>query len=325
MLSPVARAEGAGPARCATHTTHLSLGGIVVCARQVRGTAHVLLTVSIGVLQSSQIKFVPELPLSKLQPLHELTMGAYTKVYMCFPSKFWPEDQRHILIAHPRRGLYGVVTHLGSGVTRYPPPDSHILCVTVTGDEARRVELLSDDEISDEIMQLFGYVWGEQAVPDPIALQVCRWSTDPLFMGAFSVRRRASMHAAPPAHRARDCSPRFSPRIHARAAQAIPPNALQFGHARLRAPVGPIHFAGEAFHERYSGFLQGAYLSGEEAAREIASALAQAPPDRSDASLLFKPLMASRSPAASTPGRRADSEFSLSALASPLRQWTSPV
>ena len=97
--------------------------------------------------------------------------------------------------------------------------------------------------------------------------------------------------------------------------QAIPPNALQFGHARLRAPVGPIHFAGEAFHERYSGFLQGAYLSGEESAREIAQALAQAPPDRSDASMFFKPLTASRSPAASTPARNDG------VLTSPLRQW----
>jgi hypothetical protein len=40
-------------------------------------------------------------------------------------------------------------------------------------------------------MQLFGYVWGEQAVPDPIAVHVCRWSTDPLFMGAFSVCNQA--------------------------------------------------------------------------------------------------------------------------------------
>jgi hypothetical protein len=113
----------------------------------------------------------------------------------------------------------------------------------------------------------------------------------------------------------RVCTP---PTVFSARAQAIPPNALQSGHARLRAPVGPIHFAGEAFHERYSGFLQGAYLSGEESARAIASALAQAPPERSDASQYFKPLLSSRSPA--TPAR-VESEYGLSALTSPLRQW----
>jgi polyamine oxidase len=154
----------------------------------VRGAATVLLTVSVGVLQSAQIRFVPELPISKLQPLHEISMAAYTKVYLAFGSKFWPELQRHILIAHPRRGMYGIVTHLGSGIARYPPADSHILCVTVTGDEARRVEALSDGEVCKEAMELFAAVWAEQVVPRPLAMHVCRWSTDPLFLGAYSVR-----------------------------------------------------------------------------------------------------------------------------------------
>jgi hypothetical protein len=70
----------------------------------------------------------------------------------------------------------------------------------------------------------------------------------------------------------------------------IPPNALRDGHRRLAEPVGPIHFAGEAFHERYSGFLHGAYLSGIRAARAIAEALASAPADRADGGALFKSL-----------------------------------
>ncbi|KAJ1638365.1 flavin-containing amine oxidoreductase-domain containing protein [Pavlovales sp. CCMP2436] len=199
-------------------------------------------------------------------------MGAYTRVFLAFPHKFWPETQRHILIAHPRRGLYGVVTNVGSDLTRYPPSDAHTLCVTVTGDEARRIELLSDDEVSEEVMQLFGHVWAEQAVPPPLAVHVCRWSTDPLFLGAFSV---------------------------------IPPNALRASQAqKLQVPVGPIYFAGEACHARYSGFLHGAYLSGIEAARSIAASLASNPPERNNASL-FKSIAGARrvhSPAAASPG-----------------------
>lgn len=59
--------------------------------------------------------------------------------------------------------------------------------------------------------------------------------------------------------------------------QVIPPNALSGGFDKLQQPVGPIHFAGEAFHERYSGFVHGAYLSGVSAAEAMAERLASAP------------------------------------------------
>jgi len=233
-------------------------GGVLVVSSdgRVRVAKIVLLTVSVGVLQSSAIRFVPELPLSKLRPLHDLAMGAYTRVYLAFPSKFWPEEQRHILIAHPRRGHYAVVTVMGTEVTRYPPAEAHMLCVTVTGDEARRVDALADDEVTAEVTSLFRDVWGEQPVPAPLSVRVCRWTTDPDFCGAYSV---------------------------------IPPHALQGGFAQLQEPVGPIHFAGEAFHERYSGFLHGAFLSGEDAARRIVAALESAE-QRDRAQLMHSPL-----------------------------------
>lgn len=171
-------------------------GGVLVTTDdgQQRGAALVLLAVSAGVLQSEQICFAPELPLAKLAALHEVRMGGATKVFLAFPSKFWPEEQAHILIAHPRRGYYAVVSHLGAGAGagRYPPAGAHILCVTVTGAEARRVDALSDDEVVDEIGELFALVWGEAPVPPPLEARVCRWGSDPLFMGAYAVTHSSS-------------------------------------------------------------------------------------------------------------------------------------
>jgi len=82
----------------------------------------------------------------------------------------------------------------------------------------------------------------------------------------------ANVHAPPSRH---DASARFETRIRA---QVVPPNALRGGYKRLQEPVGPIHFAGEAFHARYPGSAHGAYLSGCEAASAIVAALARAPP-----------------------------------------------
>lgn len=162
-------------------------------------------------------------------------------------------------------------------------------------------------------------VWGEQPVPPPLEAKVCRWSSDPLFLGAFSVG--AAARSALPAHsvlsardsatprpsdlklrpRPRPLPPPAPPRLLLAArtravrlfAKVIPPNALRDGHSRLQEPVGPIHFAGEACHARYSGFAHGALLSGRDAAAAIAAALASAPPERADCSL-FKPLDGAR-------------------------------
>ena len=82
-------------------------------------------------------------------------------------------------------------------------------------------------------------------VPEPDAVKVCRWDTDPLFRGAYSF---------------------------------LPVGSLPDGFAALQEPIGQpdagrIWLAGEACHSRYSGYLQGAYMSGEEVALKVAHEL----------------------------------------------------
>jgi monoamine oxidase len=54
---------------------------------------------------------------------------------------------------------------------------------------------------------------------------------------------------------------------------ATPMTLTRFGPA-LRAPVGPIHWAGTETATRWTGYIDGAIESGERAAREVAAALA---------------------------------------------------
>ena len=82
-------------------------------------------------------------------------------------------------------------------------------------------------------------------VPEPIDVYVARWDQDPLYRGAYSFL----------------------------------PNQQDDSETILRDPVirqgyGSIHFAGEAMHRLYKGYLQAAYLSGEEEADSIADYLA---------------------------------------------------
>ena len=75
-------------------------------------------------------------------------------------------------------------------------------------------------------------------VPEPKAIFWPKWDQDPLFRGAYSI---------------------------------VEPNDFVDANSDLRAPIvqvghGAIHFAGEAMHPLYKGYLQAAYLSGQEEA-----------------------------------------------------------
>ena len=50
------------------------------------------------------------------------------------------------------------------------------------------------------------------------------------------------------------------------------PVSFSFGEA-LRAPVGPIHWAGAEYATTWSGYMDGALRSGETAAAEALAAL----------------------------------------------------
>lgn len=121
-----------------------------------------------------------------------------------------------------------------------------ILCLTYTGDDARRMEERSDRDARAEVLRLLRLVFGEW-LPEARSVRVTRWGKDPFFCGSYSL---------------------------------LPPGSLPNGFAALQRPVadGRLWFGGEACHERYSGYLQGAFLSGSETADRMADALCPTTP-----------------------------------------------
>lgn len=187
----------------------------------------VLCTVSVGVLRSGAIEFVPALPAEKMAAVGDVRMANYTKVFAQLEgARCWSEGMEYILRAGPERGRY---------VVWQPLPGSDVVMVTCTGDEGRRVEGLSNDEVAAELTACLEEMY-PASPPRVAAVHVCRWSCDPFFCGAYSF---------------------------------LSTGALRDGFGSLAAPVGPLFFAGEATHARYSGYLQGALLSGEDAAKSM--------------------------------------------------------
>eukprot|EP00929_Paragymnodinium_shiwhaense_P004598 TRINITY_DN10569_c0_g1_i1.p1 TRINITY_DN10569_c0_g1~~TRINITY_DN10569_c0_g1_i1.p1 ORF type:complete len:451 (+),score=74.12 TRINITY_DN10569_c0_g1_i1:51-1355(+) len=199
--------------------------------RQISARA-VLCTVSVGVLKSGGIAFLPALSEGKQEAIDSMSMCNYTKIYAEFADAFWG-DARYILHAGAERRQY---------VVWRPLAGSKLVEVTVTGDEGRRVEGLSKRDLRAELTAALRemYSGGDVPPPEPKDVHVFGWSSSPLFQGAYSF---------------------------------LPTGALPKGFGPLLAPEGSLFFAGEAFHARYSGYLHGAYVSGEDAAEQISDFL----------------------------------------------------
>jgi polyamine oxidase len=69
---------------------------------------YVILSVSIGVLQSDLISFSPPLPRWKTEAIQQCDVIVYTKIFLKFPDKFWPcgPGKEFFIYAHERRGYY---------------------------------------------------------------------------------------------------------------------------------------------------------------------------------------------------------------------------
>lgn len=120
----------------------------------------------------------------------------------------------------------------------------NLIMVTAIDDFARRNELLSDDEIKDEVFQVLQDMYGYN-IPKPTDILVPRWTLDPLYRGSYS---------------------------------NWPIGALDQHHENLGQPVGHgktwLHFTGEAMSEEMFGYVQGAWDEGLNTAGEVAECLA---------------------------------------------------
>ncbi|KAF2282917.1 hypothetical protein GH714_043337 [Hevea brasiliensis] len=185
---------------------------------------YVIVSVSLGVLQSDLIEFQPTLPLWKRIAISDFGMTIYTKIFLKFPYKFWPSGSgtEFFLYTHVRRGYYPLWQHLENEY-----PGSNILFVTVTADESRRIEQLPDEAIEAEIMVILKKFFGDN-IPKPESILVPRWGLDRFYKGSYS---------------------------------NWPDSYSQKRKDQLADPIGPVYFTGEHTSNNYI-YATGAYFAG---------------------------------------------------------------
>jgi monoamine oxidase len=184
---------------------------------------------------AARIAYTPALPADRTQLLDGLPMGAVIKVNVVYDEPFWRAE-----------GLSGQansdVRALNTVFDNTPPGGSPgVLVGFFEGGHARSAAALTPDERRLVALRDLTAYFGPRAA-HPVAYLERDWCAEPWSGGCYG-------------------------------AFAVPGVLGRFG-AALRAPIGPMHFAGAETAKRWTGYLDGAVESGQRAAAEVVAALA---------------------------------------------------
>lgn len=184
---------------------------------------------------TARIRFSPGLPADRDQLVQRMPMGRVIKVNVAYSEPFWRTA-----------GLSGQANsdHRPLGTVMDNTPHDGSLGVIVGFLEGRRADLGSrlgaDARRAQVIDDLVGY-FGPKA-RNPVAYIERDWAEEEFSRGCYG-------------------------------AFATPGTLTRFGPA-LRAPIGPLHWAGTETATKWAGYIDGAAESGHRVADEISAALA---------------------------------------------------
>jgi monoamine oxidase len=182
----------------------------------------------------SGIRFNASIPSGKYQLWQRMPMGAVWKCYAIYPRPFWRSKNLNGLVAS------------NDGYTRLvfdnSPADGSwgILMGFVLADKAREFSMLNEPKRKESILHSFTTYFGEEA-SSPITYIDQSWTEEEWSRGCYT-------------------------------GVMAPHTMTSLGHL-LRIPVGDIHFAGTETSPVWNGYMEGAVLSGERAAREVLESL----------------------------------------------------
>ena len=208
-----------------------SEAGVVVTTQQAEYSAdRAVITLPLGVLQKSNILFSPALPAQKTAAIRNLGMGLLNKLYLRFPTVFWPKEYDWLEYIPVAKGHWTEWVSFAQ-ITQKP-----VLLGFSAAAFARELEGWTDEKIVASAMSTLRTIFGK-TIPDPTQFQLTRWASDPFAYGSYSYNAVGTS---------------------------------QKTRTQLAAPVAKrLYFAGEATSPDHPSTVHGAYLSGLRVAEEI--------------------------------------------------------
>jgi monoamine oxidase len=211
------------------HRIERMRGGVRVVSKHEVVTARRAI-VAVPPALARRIRFTPALPGNRLALERQMPQGTLLKVTAVYDRPFWRDA-----------GLNGTAVSLNGPVNACfddSPPDGSpgALFGFVGGDEARRYRAMSKADRRASVLKNFADYFGQEALNAQKYFDTdwpgARWSRG----GPVGIAR---------------------------------PGLLVAHGTALRAPVGPIHWAGTETSNYWNGYMDGAVRSGKRAAREV--------------------------------------------------------
>ncbi|KAK2978618.1 hypothetical protein RJ640_020928 [Escallonia rubra] len=143
----------------------------------------VLVTVPLGCLKADTIKFCPPLPQWKFLSIQRLGFGVLNKVVLEFPDVFWDDSVDYFGATAEetnQRGLCFMFWNVRKTV------GAPVLIALVVGKAAIDGESMDSSFHVNHALSVLRKLFGEAAVPDPVASLVTNWGRDPYSYGAYS-------------------------------------------------------------------------------------------------------------------------------------------
>ncbi len=187
--------------------------------------------------QAGRLPYDPPLPVARDALTQRVAQGAAMKCVAVYAEPFW----RAAGLSGHGRSLRGP----GKGffdVTPAAGTPGMMMCF-VEADHARRLGALALEQRRAQVLAGFARLFGPGAL-DAIDYHDHNFSAEPYIRGCY--------------------------------AGYFPPGAWTRFGAALRAPIGPLHWAGTETAGEWYGYMEGAVRSGERAAAETLAALAPA-------------------------------------------------
>jgi polyamine oxidase len=143
--------------------------------------SHVVVTVPLGVLKDRRPQFSPPLPPDRLAAIDRLGFGRFEKVVLTFDHAFWRAAGLPHLMLFPRDPDESTVWMIGLDAFGAGPA----LAFFIFHGAAGRMLDTTPDEAADWVCGMLAEAIGAPC-PEPAAVAVTSWTTDPYSLGAYS-------------------------------------------------------------------------------------------------------------------------------------------
>jgi len=195
---------------------------------------YVVVSVSLGVLKSNSITFIPALPKNKKIAIDTIKMSNFLKTWLVFEKDFWSNAQDiQFFTNHLFLDFFNPLSVSANHSASFKNP---ILLAMHGGKQAEKVRGLTSDQISQKVYNVLEKVYGGKTTKPTV--HQSSWHNDQYTLGSYSF---------------------------------IPVGGNISMYDDMAKPYGKIYFAGEHTFGRFHATTHGAFWSGKRAAIEIDS------------------------------------------------------